>query len=85
MTSPSAKSPATRVHGAFREPRHEEPSTRIGVWPRGRGLPSCGIRGGRFPVNAGVGAVANLPCIAVQRYNRARLVRLLGRMHDAHV
>jgi len=29
-----------------------------------------------FPVNAGVGALANLPCIAVQRYNRARLVRL---------
>ena len=38
-----------------------------------------------FPVNAGVGAVANLPCIAVQRYNRARLVRLLGRLRNAHV
>jgi len=38
-----------------------------------------------FPVNAGVGAATNLPCIAVQRYNRARLVRLLGRMRNTHV
>ena len=32
-----------------------------------------------FPVNVYVGGVANLPCIAVQRYNRARLLRLLAR------
>jgi glycosyl-4,4'-diaponeurosporenoate acyltransferase len=36
-----------------------------------------------FPINASVGSLANLPCIAVQRYNRARLVRLLERIHDA--
>ena len=30
------------------------------------------------PVNLGVAAVSNLPCIAVQRYNRARLTRILA-------
>jgi glycosyl-4,4'-diaponeurosporenoate acyltransferase len=32
------------------------------------------------PANFGVAAVSNLPCIAVQRYNRARLTRLLTRL-----
>ena len=32
-----------------------------------------------FPVNAAVAAGSNLPCIAVQRYNRARLLRVLTR------
>jgi glycosyl-4,4'-diaponeurosporenoate acyltransferase len=32
-----------------------------------------------LPVNAAVAAGSNLPCIAVQRYNRARLLRVLGR------
>jgi glycosyl-4,4'-diaponeurosporenoate acyltransferase len=31
------------------------------------------------PVNAAVAAGSNLPCIAVQRYNRARLLRILRR------
>ncbi len=30
-------------------------------------------------VQVGYAAAANLPCIAIQRYNRARLLRLLGR------
>lgn len=33
-----------------------------------------------FPVNAAVAAGSNLPCIAVQRYNRARLNRTIARM-----
>lgn len=32
-----------------------------------------------FPVHASVAAGSNLPCIAIQRYNRARLLRVLRR------
>jgi glycosyl-4,4'-diaponeurosporenoate acyltransferase len=32
-----------------------------------------------FPVHATVAAGSNLPCIAIQRYNRLRLQRVLGR------
>jgi len=32
------------------------------------------------PINLAVAAGSNLPCIAVQRYNRARLTRLLRRL-----
>ena len=32
-----------------------------------------------LPVNVAVGAALNLPCVAVQRYNRARLTRLIAR------
>jgi glycosyl-4,4'-diaponeurosporenoate acyltransferase len=38
-----------------------------------------------LPVNAAVAVGSNLPCIAIQRYNRARLLRVLGRVHGRSV
>jgi len=37
------------------------------------------------PVHVAVASGSNLPCIAVQRYNRLRLQRLLGRMRRTRV
>jgi glycosyl-4,4'-diaponeurosporenoate acyltransferase len=40
---------------------------------------SCGTRGGWGWRWVGYGIVANVPCIAIQRYNRARVLRMIRR------